>query len=205
LAEEGDAGICQIISPQSLKSQQNSAESLEVTISNAGEEKMDIYWIDYTGKERYIDSLDQGDSSTFATFAGHVWRAKFHTSGRTNFERVLLAGDRNKVLIVGSGCKPLDFGLNFTEYLFKTTSDIEMIPNPPLVLQQISQSPCHSIGLTNWINKYVSAPGYHVLCLTRHPTNEAAVNGPWKISIEGWRNGYLAINQDSGQTFTGSR
>jgi hypothetical protein len=40
--------------------------------------------------------------------------------------------------------------------------------------------------------------------LTRQ-SSDAAVDGSWRISIEGWRDGYLAVNQNSGQTFTGSR
>jgi hypothetical protein len=196
---------CQIISPQkNLKSQQDSTQPIEVTISNAGEETMNVYWIDYTGKENYIDSLNQGDSATFSTFPGHVWRTNFDTSGKTNFEKVISVADQNNILTVGSGCKAIDLGLNFTEYLFKTTSDLDLVPDPPLVLQQISRSPCQSIGLTDWINKYVIAPGYHVVCLTRQ-SSDAAVDGSWRISIEGWRDGYLAVNQNSGQTFTGSR
>lgn len=78
-----------------------------------------------------------------------------------------------------------------------------MIPDPSEVSTNIDKSPCQSIGLSTWINRYVAAPGYHVVCLTK--LQQPFSDGSWRISIEGWRNGHHVVNQKSGQTFTGSR
>jgi hypothetical protein len=199
----GPTNECKISTPMPLKSSHPSSRSINVTFTNVGEETLDLIWIDSSGSEVFISSLEPDESADFSTFPDHAWRVNLQPSGATNFERVLSTADDEAVFEVGLGCKKDAFSLNFSEYLFSTTSEITMVPEPERLPAQIEKSPCHKIGLADWINKYVAAPGYHVVCLTR--SDDDVNDGSWRLSIEAWRDGHLVVNQDSGQTFTGTR
>jgi hypothetical protein len=202
LSQRAANSDCNIITATSLRSRHVSSEAIEITFTNAGEEPLDIIWIDSSGSEVFISSLEQNEATGFSTFPDHAWRVNLQTSGATNFERILSASDADAVFEVGLGCRKDGFSLNFSQYSFSTTSDIAMVPEPDQLPAQIAKSPCQQIGLSDWINKFVAAPGYHVVCLTR---SDEAKDGSWRLSIEGWRDGYLVVNQNSGQTFTGTR
>lgn len=61
---------CKTFAPNPLKSRHLSETELNVTLTNVGEESIDLYWIDYSGSEVFIDSIDKDDTTTFTTYSG---------------------------------------------------------------------------------------------------------------------------------------
>lgn len=207
--EISSSSDCKIIeTPQKLKSSLlESSQEIELTFENLGEELVDVYWINYEGVEVYMDTIESHQSSFFTSFLGNAWRIKLQLNGNVIFEKVIQEDKSSILFQVGKGCNQIGFEFNTSEYTFKTLSNIELVPNPQLVETAIQKSPCFSLGISDWINKYVVANGYHVLCITKStsPKGIENINSNFSVSIEAWKDGYLSINQNSGQTFLVSR
>ncbi len=47
-----------------------------VQFVNSRERAVDVYWLDFTGKERRYARVEPGRAATLASFTGHVWRVR---------------------------------------------------------------------------------------------------------------------------------
>jgi hypothetical protein len=193
---------CEILEPTiSLRSREGS-RSLDIVFSNQGSSTIEIFWMDYTGSEENMGSIRSKESQSYSTVENTAWRVKL-LSGETISEVVASKG--NESFPIESDCAIAGgLDLNTLELItFKSHKKYSLIADPSTLAALVMQSRCYEQGLEHWINKYVAAPGYHILCISSEP--DGMIDIERKVSIEAWKDGYRSLNLNSGQTFVGSR
>lgn len=212
ICSESPQSSCKTISINSnLRTEQNpDASPIDVVFQNHGNAQLEILWLSASGVENSMGVLEPHDELSFSSYTGHAFRLRLLSTSDAIFEVVVMEKSTSVTYEVGRGCSEEsttfeDLSIRPEDYKFHSQKTITMIPNVEEVQKAIRLSQCQNIGLSDWISREVTVPGYHVLCFSPTSDGGAQNNGEWTVDIEAWKDGHDPINHRTRQTFTGSR